>query len=456
MMDRLSVELIRIICSFLIPSDVGRLRRASRFYANVGRPFMFQQLHLVFTPDSFERLRAISSDPTLAPHITSLFYEADTLPVCEEMEHWQSFLGDSAGLLGLEFIYPPSPDNSSERARRAYRREVDQLENLKSTRYQKFLKYLDQQDAMRKDSYHAGKIADAMFHLPNLEAIILSFEYWAGGASKAARNPYSDSLVVPYGHNSRTEPRGVPQMLSLLQGSADTQIKLKTLCGGVIDWKFFKQSDEVFKDLQKAVRNVRELELEFSTSPGIEEAEDLIRNSDGDELESEILECAGYLKNGRLKELLAAAPNLKRLDLRFDSTIPSWIQGCPVDLRYVLGKHKWGCLADVTLSFLGSRAEDLVDFCETHAFTLQRLVMHRISLVEGSWSSTFQQMRLLLHLKQVRVRGLFEAFDECWNFAKMGSSVETELGRVVQEYLLEGGDGPLLDLNQYIYRPRQY
>ncbi|MCJ1264109.1 hypothetical protein MMC22_003980 [Lobaria immixta] len=351
-MDRLSVELIRIICSSLIPSDVGRLRRASRFYANVGRPFMFQQLHLLFAPDSFERLRAISSDPTLAPHVTSLFYEADTLPVCEEMEHWQSFLGDSAGLLGLEFIYPPSPNNSSERACRAYRREVDQLENLKSTRYQKFLIYLDQQDAMRKDNYHAGKIADAMFHLLNLEAIILSFEYWAGGASKAARNPYSDSL-----------------MLSLLQGSADTQIKLKTLCGGVIDWKFFKQSDEVFKDLQKAVRNVRELELEFSTSPGIEEAEDLIRNSDGDELESEILECAGYLKNGRLKELLAAAPSLKRLDLRFDSTIPSWIQGCPTDLRYVLGKHKWGCLADVTLSFLGSRAEDLVDFCETRLHT---------------------------------------------------------------------------------------
>ena len=305
---------------------------------------------------------------------------------------------------------------------------------------------------MREDNCHAGKIADAMLHLPNLEGIIMSLEQWAGPKTKAVRNAYSDCLVVPEGHNNWTEPRGVPQMLSMIQGSARTEIKLKTLCGGVIDWKFFKQSDEVLEDLQKAVQNVQDLVLEFSTSPGMEGARDLIRNfyTEGiDELELEIRECAGYLKTGRLIDFLTAAPNLRLLDLRFDSAIPSKIRGFPADLSYVVGKYKWDCLADVTLSFMSSRAEDLIGFCESHAMTLRRLAISKISLVDGSWLSMFQTMRRLLRLQQVRIYGHLEALGEFWRFPMLETRGQTTMSREVQKYLLQGGHGPLLDLNQY-------
>ncbi|MCJ1264510.1 hypothetical protein MMC22_004382 [Lobaria immixta] len=369
----------------------------------------------------------------MAPHVTYLCYEADTLPAYEEMEDWECNLSDPGFFSNLELMDPASSDSSSECADRAYERELSPLTELKSTRYHKFLNYRKQQDAMREDDYYAGKVVDAMSRLPNLEAIIFSLEHWAGLPSQAIKNAYSDSLVVPYGHNSWKDPRGVPQMLSLLQGSAHNQIKLKVLHGGVMDWKFFKQSDEVFKDLQKAVRNVQELKLEFSTSPGMEEARDLLRNFDDE----------------RLQEFLAAAPNLEMLDLRFDSAIPSSIRGYPADLSYVVGMHKWEFLADVTLSFFSSRAEDLVGFCEIHDRTMQRLAISKIILVEGSWLSTFQKMRRLLHLKEVRIRGRLEALNECWTFAMMKTRGETTMSRVVQEYLLQGGDGPLLDLEQY-------
>lgn len=441
-MDRLSVELVRIILSFLSRRNVGRLRRVSKFYAEVGQPFMFRVFHLLFTPTSFERLRAISSNPELAPHVKYLYYEADTLPANKSMEGWECNLPDPGFFSELEFMDPSESDSSSKYG--------GQL--LKSTHYQKFRRYCKQQDAMRKDNYYAGKIADAMSHLQNLEEIVLSLEHWARRPSQALKKAFSDSLVVPCGHNSRTEPRGVPQMLSLLQGSAHTQVKLKSLCGGVMDWKFFKQSDEVFEDLQNAVQNVQELVLEFSTSPGMERARNLITtflDAAVYELEWEIQECAEYLKNGRLQELLAAAPNLKLLDLQFDSAIPSPIRGCPADVSYAVGKHKWEFLADVTLSFLSSRAKDLIRFFETHAVTLRRLAISKIILVEGSWLSTFQEMRRLLRLKEVRICDRLEASDECWNFAMLETRGETTMGRVVQEYLLEGGDGPLLDLNQY-------
>ncbi|MCJ1260543.1 hypothetical protein MMC22_000405 [Lobaria immixta] len=264
------------------------------------------------------------------------------------------------------------------------------------------------------------------------------------------RNAYRDSLILPHGHNSWIEPCGVPQMLSLLQGSACTHKKLKSIRGGVIDWKFWKQTDEAFKDLQQAVQYVQALELEFSATPDGEAALDLISLFGVEELESEIRECAGNLKNRRVEAFVTAARNLRRLDLRFSSFIPSKIRSFPADLSYVVGNHKWDFLADVTLSFFSSRAEDLIGFCDSHATTLQRLVISRIKLVEGSWLSTFQTMRRLLHLQQLSIHGRLEAVDECWDFITIDFPGGTTMGRVVQEYILQGGDGPLLDLEPYI------
>ena len=446
-MDRLPVELITIICLFLDPNDVGHLRSASKFYATVGRPFMFRHLHLAFTPGSFERLHAVSSDPALAPYVISLHYEADTLPFYKKFEDWQQ-------AFGRDFMNPPSPERGSERTVRAYRRD---FKKLRYTAYRKHIHYSKQQDAMRAHGYHSRKVVDAISRLSNLQEIVLSLEHWAGGPSKAMKKAYFDSLVMPYGHNSRADPHGVPQMLSLLQGSARAQMKLKRLSGGIIDWKFFKQSDGVFKDVQKAVQNLQELKLEFSAIPGTEEVDNAVLDcryfADGRRyLESKVLECLRYLKDGRVKEFLVAAPKLKLLDLRFDSNFPAWIRHFPVSLGQVVGKHKWEFLADVTLSGLGCRAGDLEGFCATHAMTLRRLVMNRISMDQGSWALTLWRMRRVLHLDEVEIYGHLRAYGsprEDWTFAEMESKGETTMSRVIQEYLLQGGNGPVLDLSQY-------
>ena len=161
---------------------------------------------------------------------------------------------------------------------------------------------------------------------------------------------------------------------------------------------------------------------------------------------SQIRECAHYLKNGRIQKFLAAAPKLRILGLHFDSVVKRSIKGVPADLSYIVGKHHWEHLADVTLSFLSSTPEYLIDFCESHAMTLKRLVISRISLAEGS----LKNMRRLLHIKQVRICGRLKATDECWDFPVISTNGETTMSHVVQEYLLQSGNGPLLDLKQYI------
>lgn len=461
-MDRLSVELIHIICSSLQTTDVGQLRCTSKFYASVGRPHMFRHLHLMFTPESFKRLHKISSDPTLAPYVKSLFYEADTLPVYRSYSDWQQNLIDPAISSSLRSMHQPGPD-STGCTFRAIGRELEKIERLPrhsyspaqlSTAYRKYRKYSKQQVAMRRGSHHARQITKAMARLPNLEYIRVSLEGWARRSHKF-ENVYRDSYVYPsYTSTSRVR-LGVPQVLSLLRGSAQTETKLKQFCAGVVDWTFFSQSDEVFADLQKGVRNLQDLSMQFATTwklPCIQFPTTRMLPyrylGYGEALyASEIDACADYLRNGRLREFLAAAPNLRKLSLKFD-----WSDlTCPADLRDVVGMGKWEFLANVTLSSFDSRAEDLWRFCERHTKTLRRLVLDNIKLLEGSWAPTFQEMRRLLHLEQVNIRGDLEAFEfeELWSFSFLWAPDETTMTRAVQEYLLQGGDGPLLDLSEY-------
>lgn len=448
-MDQLPVELINMICSFLKPRDMGQLRCASKFYASVGRPFMFRQLHLIFTAHSFRRLQAISSDPTLAPYVTTLFYEADTLPFYRSYSDWERRVFHPTILSGMELIElmdQPGP-NTTERARRAYQRELGKMKKKSQlqlfTAYEKYLDYSEEQQSMREDDYQARKIADAMVHLPNLEQIIFSLESWAGERSENIQNTYSDSHAIPCGHNDWTEDFGVPQLFSLLQGSARTQKKLKSLSGGFVDLRFIQQGDEASRELQRAVRHLQELKLGFSAFSTCV----AISPDEVDRDTVEILESTGHLQYGDLQDFLAAAPDLRLLDLRFNWSSPN----SSADLRYIVGKHKWEFLADVTLSNFECRAADLVGFCETHAMTLRRLVINEVELFEDSWGPTFQKMRRLLHLRQVGIRGILMAFEfgELWPFTRMECRHETTMGRVVQEYLLQGGDGPLLDLAEY-------
>ncbi|MCJ1468997.1 hypothetical protein MMC07_007629 [Pseudocyphellaria aurata] len=428
---------------------MGQLRCASKFYASVGRPFMFRQLHLIFTPHSFRRLQAIASDPTLAPYVTTLFYEADTLPKYRPYADWVRRVFHPTILSGMEHIElleMPGPD-STARSRRAYQRELWKLKEKSrlelSTAYKKYLNYLEEQQVIRVNNYNAREIADAMAQLPNLVQIIFSLEQWAGERSENVQNTYSDSHTKLCGHNDWTAELGVPQLFSLLRGSVRTHKKLKSLSGGFVDLRFIMQGGDVSRELQKAVRHLQELKLGFS-------AFSTCFVIPQDEINSGYVkraEATTFLEYGYLQDFLAAAPNLRLLDLRFNWSSPD----SGADLRYIVGNHRWEFLADVTLSNFECRAADLVGFCERHAMTLQRLVIDDVELFEDSWAPTFQKMRRLLHLQQVKIRGDLMAYEfrERWSFTRMESRHETTMGRVVQEYLLQGGDGPLLDLDEH-------
>lgn len=153
---------------------------------------------------------------------------------------------DPAISANLRYSYPPGPE-SSDRTHLAFQREFMEVKHTPcrqysllqlSTAYRMYRAYFKVQEVMRRDSYHAGKIADAMTHLPNLEEIVLSLQGWDGGRSLSLEIAYAECHVILYGDRI---------------------------------WTFFEQSHEVFEELSNAVRNLDG--LKFDLTAGEERAE---------------------------------------------------------------------------------------------------------------------------------------------------------------------------------------
>lgn len=72
-------ELLRCICAHLPLQELKHIRLTCKTLASVGVEMLLPELEVLYTLESLERLRAISLDPVLRLHVTSLVYTADRI-----------------------------------------------------------------------------------------------------------------------------------------------------------------------------------------------------------------------------------------------------------------------------------------------------------------------------------------------------------------------------------------
>ena len=87
-MDRLPSELLTLVGELLNTAEIASLRLVSRFFCKVFTPFLMSGVHLVFKPESFKRLIAISKHPVISHYITSIVYESNTLEA-RDRGYWE-------------------------------------------------------------------------------------------------------------------------------------------------------------------------------------------------------------------------------------------------------------------------------------------------------------------------------------------------------------------------------
>lgn len=460
--------------------DIARLRLVCKRFAEIGNYFLLSEAHLFFKSSQFEQLRQISEHPTISKNVNTLFYEADTLEDYGSMQHWREHICVPGWMhdLSPEGLHPPPP-TASEREQRAYKRDLNKAmhgpkythsETLLRRAYATFTGHLADQKSMRAQDYNVERLKEAMLKMPKLKTIEMSTECCLNnGRSTRMEQAFKDGLSSPYGDRQSEEGCGVGQLRSLLLAADAADLKLETLSAGNLDWRFFtepgkqnhetlypgeldwsslldssKQNIEILRKMQRAVRSLRTLKLYISTSS---EYDDDVYFDDLSHVM--VPECAKYLhETSHLKDFITATPDLERLDINFDCDDPY----PPATICDCVGTFKWHALRVAAFAYVSADEDCLAHFFARHAGTLRKIRLDTILLTTGSWPSLFQRARKTLTLEKAALSGRLKSNDpeESHYFdlpAGLNGGKKAKMEVLVEEYLLKGGDGPLLDLD---------
>ena len=420
--DKLPAELVHLICAYLKPTELANLRQVSRIAAPISLQYMVPEVHLILTKDSFEQLQALSTHPIASKYVTSFFFEADKLRAFPRST-WEGYV------LGPQFIAQAEElrrrdrpcHHTSERSLRIYHRESNKLlldtprhhytEEELDDAFMTYREILHFQQNRREACVQAKKIAEAMKQFSHLKKITLSNDdSIRQSTSKLTKTLNEPSFCNVYEADNPRDglsgPIGLQQMRSLLLGAHHAGLTVEHLHCGAVSWRILQQDAKSFTQMMNSISNVKNLRLEFATSAGVVEWGDYLWPR------LEIEKCHSYLKKGRLRDFVAAAPNLEHLQLGFQSNEPNW----PTQFHYIFGSHHWPNLQTLRLKKIGTSEDDLVDFCTLHASSLKTLQLHTIGLLEGSWFPVFSRMRKVLALDLMLVTGRLESPEEVLDF----------------------------------------
>ena len=471
-LSRLPNEILLMVFEQLSRSydqrDIPRLRLVCKRFADLGSYYLISEAHLFFKSSQFERLRQISEHPIISKKIDTLFYEADMLTRYDSMQDWRINICIPNWFNTKQpESHTPSPVRSA-REERAYSRslikamrgpESTHSETLLQRAYDKYTGYLADQESMRLQNFNLEVLKDALMKMPNVKTIELSTECCLG-RSTLMGEAFKDGLAVPYADLQSEEGCGVGQLRSLLVAAEAAGLKFETLAAGNLDWRFFqessKQNQEVRRKMQNSLRALQTLKLYISTRSELDEAY-------YDRFHAILPDCARCLhETSHLKDFITATPDLERLDINFDCDAPQ----SPATLCDSIGTFTWHSLRVAAFAYISADEDCLAQFFVRHASTLRKLRLETILLTTGSWPSLLRRARQTLTLEQTCLCGRLRSHDSQEDYwldspAGLNGGKRAKIEVVLEKYLLEGGEGPLLDLRalvekyefRYVYPP---
>ena len=469
-LTRLPNEILHIVFKRLSrrynQQDIACLRLVCKRFADIGSYYLLSEVQLFFKSSQFERLRQISEHPIISKKIDTLFYEADILTKYGSMQNWRDNICIPNSFRNLP--YTPKLGRSA-REERAYTRSLTNRamygpdpphsETLVQRAFDKYTGYLADQESMRLQDFNVEVLKDALSKMPNLKTIELSTECCLGGSTLMGQ-AFKDGLVVPYADLQSEEGSSVGQLRSLLVAAEAAGLKFTTLAAGNVDWRFFqessKQDQEVLRKMQRSLRALQTLKLYITTRSAYDD-------EPGTWNHLIIPECARYLhETSHLKDFITATPDLERLDINFDFDVPY----PPATLCDSIGTYTWHSLRVAAFAYISTDEDCLAQFFVRHASTLRKLRLETILLTAGSWPPLLRFARKTLTLEQACLCGRLSgdvAKEDYWLDipAGLNGGKRAKIEVMLEEYLLQGGEGPLLDLRalvkkysaKYVYPP---
>ncbi|KAL8928238.1 MAG: hypothetical protein Q9208_001948 [Pyrenodesmia sp. 3 TL-2023] len=448
-------EILDMICKELDEEDIPAVRVQCRYLCGVATPHHLRSVNLRLKKTSIESLLQVSKHPILSHNVQTLCYNpnlVEDLPrKTWEKEFWMREAHDLPSL-------PATPEQTaSERQWRSYRRAI--RKSLDSDRKRKsylhetvdaawsvYQKYLREQDDLIERDYASQNFHEAIQGFPNLTGVHVNYDcgFWRGDATTRL---YADVFWYAAPDPRHREAPGVPHMLSLLSMLSKADLKLLSLRIGDLNWRFFAccsgdtEGAMFFENIKRIMPSLHDIQLCITTWTNTGEYED-------ESLEPQ--KCREFLENGALGDLLAEAPNLRKLAIAFDAN-----EGlCPIDFEYLaLGTH-WPRLRTVKLESIDAHENDWMAFFERHATTIKHISIASVRLLEGKWVDVLERMQRLLTLEEACFYSTLLGDDpgQMWFLDRTGytssqydSVPKTKIQWALQKFMLHGGVCPLRD-----------
>ncbi|KAF2804139.1 uncharacterized protein BDZ99DRAFT_525731 [Mytilinidion resinicola] len=461
----LPVELVRMVCNNLDPSDIMSFRRTNKRFGEIGVEHLIPRVSFHLSPASFSRLDTITSHPVLRKHVKEMHFNGQcfTCPTSYWETNGSLFLKEvNWDIYHQEARYKKDPgcdfectedgswsfeevllaDGADDTLLMAQFDAFAQM--LFDTNNPEFLnKYLSERSNERSNKPRFTGVVEPFFRegcssmeirkvLQDLSQRVKEhreMEYDIFGSEPSWSFYGGDKSL-----NASGMYAGVQQLNALLAGCHEAGTRLNSLEVEAVSWRFFAQPVEAFGRGALSLLSKLKMRVVVSTL------------HDNDIIFDESDECRRQLGHGIMHRFLRDMPLLKDLDL----TILNHFGGDFL-LKNIVGNITWPRLQSLVLRHIVTEEETLVSLLDRHMVTLKHLSLCDIALTEGEWRSAWRKVRCLvatygldnLHIGNWNrfvtrhlENGDYVRLYQRWREAKVLGFVEAT--RMLHQYLIKG------------------
>ena len=225
----------------------------------------------------------------------------------------------------------------------------------------------DIKDVYKTNAY-TPILRDAIARLPALKHVSLSIQAGLRPRSAKFYSVFEKGLIVPICDEHQQPRQGEQQLFGLLEALAATGKKLESFEVAYVNFRLLEQEKQPERMGLWGAQMVALKRLTLGISMG-HLFDSYYRRTVSEE-------CLPYLKSsGVLVELLAHAPLLRYLSVRFD-----WDESWPADLEDIVGETIWPHLREVEFAYVYASREVLERFYARHSSTLRLLKLKNVAL----------------------------------------------------------------------------
>ncbi|KAI1842193.1 hypothetical protein JX265_001446 [Neoarthrinium moseri] len=428
-MDRLSAELVHVVCSHLETNDIYNFRLTCRAYGDVGACYSHRRLKFHFHHDDFQMLELLSRHPIISKNVVSLVYFTNRLELKSD--------GRKKDRVDLILDYEKRTHRLNTRETHAPPSATEELNEM----FQEYEKIADRQIEMIQLDEDCRMLQGIVSRLGNLQEIEVRYrDRPRQGQAGNNMGPFKKIKRLNQ-RFTRSKPTGCRELRSLLSSLPGSTIMLRSLACENLDWTFFSEGLGTGLHAMPSLQNLTMVELSLNAST------ELAGRPDGaSEPASKHLFGTGVV--GRFLSSLDKLRDLRITLGCYAGRIPK--PACLPDI--ITPGHHWSHLESLSLGGLECEGQDLLGVLGAHKETLRSLCICSIELTSRSWFELLPAIQEVLCLDTAcicgeLIDGLYEGLAWHGGYPDEGPSWVTGLGHAMNEYLVSGGTMPLSEHN---------